>query len=189
MPCWRVQPGQRTYARGCRQSRWATAVVADPVIFNNMILVATIDGKLHSVDSATGKILWTFDNGLQFNSIWGSPVATSDAVYFGNEKGDLYAVSPVTGKALWPEPYAAGSPLIAGGLVTDNGVLFVAQSGRMFYVNAAKEIKPLVSLEMTMYATPRSANGQILLAPASKDKMFMAIDFTGNEIWSFVPAK
>jgi outer membrane protein assembly factor BamB len=166
-----------------------TAVVADPVILNNMILVATIDGKLHSVDTATGKILWTFTNGLQYNSVWGSPVATTDAVYFGNENGDVYAVVPETGKALWPEPYSAGAPLIAGGIATDNGVMFVTQQGRIFYINAAKEIKPLVSLELSMYATPKSADGKILLAPATKEKMFMAIDLTGNEIWSFVPSK
>jgi outer membrane protein assembly factor BamB len=154
-----------------------------------MILVATIDGKLNNVDSSTGKILWTFTNGIQYNSVWGSPVATADAIYFGNENGDVFAVSPETGKALWPEPYAASGPLIAGGISTENGVMFVTQQGRIFILNAAKEIKPLVSLELSMYATPKSADGKILLAPAAKDKMFMAIDLTGNEIWSYVPSK
>jgi outer membrane protein assembly factor BamB len=166
-----------------------TAVVADPVISNNMILVATVDGKLHSVDASTGKILWTFTNGISYNSIWGSPVVTADAIYFGNENGDVFAVSPETGKALWPEPYAAGAPLIAGGIATDSGVMFVTQQGRIFLIDAAKEIKPLVSLELSMYATPKSTDGKILLAPAAKNNMFMGIDLTGNQIWSYVPSK
>lgn len=165
------------------------AVVADPVLSDAKVLVATIDGKLHSVDTASGKIAWTFTDGDQYNSIWGAPVVTNDAVYLGNANGDLFAISPETGKAIWPEPYAAGAALIAGGIATDNGVMFVTEQGRVFFIDAAKEPKPVASLDMVMYATPKSADGKILLAPATKEKLFMAIDLTGNEIWSFVPSK
>ena len=165
------------------------AVVADPVLSNGKVLVATIDGKLHSVDTVSGKIAWTFTDGEQYNSIWGTPVVTAEVVYLGNENGDLFAVSPETGKALWPEPYAAGAALIAGGIATDNGVLFVNKQGKVFSIDAAKEPKPVVSLDMVMYATPKVADGKILLAPATKEKLFMAIDLAGNEIWSFVPSK
>jgi outer membrane protein assembly factor BamB len=166
-----------------------TAVVADPVLSNGKVFVATIDGKLHSIDTTSGKIVWTFTDGDQYKSVWGSPVVTVDAVYLGNENGDLFAVSPETGKALWPEPYAAGAPLIAGGVETENGVMFVNQQGKVFSINAAKEPKPVVSLDTVIYATPKLANGKVLLAPATKEKLFLAIDLTGNEIWSFVPSK
>ncbi|MCJ7519374.1 MAG: PQQ-binding-like beta-propeller repeat protein [Anaerolineaceae bacterium] len=165
------------------------AVVADPVLTDGKVLVATIDGKLHNVYAASGKIAWTFTDGDQYNSIWGTPVVTADAVYLGNENGDLFAISPETGKALWAEPYAAGAPLIAGGIVTDNGVMFVSKQGKVFIIDAAKEPKPVVSLDTVMYSTPKLADGKILMAPANKEKLFMAIDLTGNEIWSFVPSK
>jgi outer membrane protein assembly factor BamB len=166
------------------------AVVADPILSNGNVLVATIDGKLYSFDPASGKASWTFSNNDQYNSIWGTPVVTSDAIYFGDENGDLFAVSPESGKALWPEPYAAGAALIAGGLGVENGVLYVNEDGKVFSIDLAKEPKPVTTLDMVMKATPKSAGEKILLAPASKEILFMAIDYaTGNEIWSFAPIK
>jgi len=166
-----------------------TAVVADPVISDGKILVATIDGKLHCVDSASGNIAWTFEDGDRYDSIWGSPVVTDEAIYFGNENGEVFAVSPETGKALWPAPYSAGGEIIAGGISIDGGVIFVNKQGKVFSINAAKEPKPLVTLDMVMYATPKAAGTNILLAPAAKEKLFMAIDLSGNEVWSFTATK
>ena len=174
-PLWRLDLG--------------TAVVADPVLSEGRIFVGTIDGKLYSVDIATGKIAWTFTDGDQYNSIWGAPVVTAEAIFIGNEKGEVFAVSPVTGKALWPEPYAAGAEMIAGGIATENGALFVNKQGKIFTINAAKEPKPVASMDLVMFATPKSAGDKILLAPATKEKLFMAVDFSGNEVWSFTPSK
>lgn len=165
------------------------AVVADPVLSNGRVLVATIDGKLHSVDITTRKIAWTFADGDRYNSIWGSPVVTDEAIYFGNENGEIFAVSPETGKALWPAPYAAGGEMIAGGIAIEGGVLFVNQQGKVFSINLAKEPKPVVTLDTVMYATPKAAGDNILLAPATKERLFMAIDLSGNEVWSFTPSK
>jgi outer membrane protein assembly factor BamB len=166
-----------------------TAVVADPVLSNGSVLVATIDGKLHSINTATGKIAWTFEDGDRYNSIWGSPVVTEEAVYFGNENGEIFAVSPETGKALWPAPYAAGGEMIAGGIAIDGGVMFVNQQGKVFSINAAKEPKPVVTLDTVIYATPKVAGANILFAPVTKEKLFMALDLSGNEVWSFTPSK
>jgi hypothetical protein len=38
-------------------------------------------------------------------------------------------------------------------------------------------------------ATPKFTDGKILFAPATKENLFIAIDLTGNEIWSFIPSK
>ncbi len=166
-----------------------TAVVADPVITNGKILVATIDGKLYCVDSVTGEITWKFEDGDQYNSIWGSPVVTDEAIYFGNEDGELFAVSPDTGKALWPAPYEAGGEMIASGIAIDGGAMFVNQQGKVFSINAAKEPKPVVTLDTVIYASPKVAGANILLAPATKEKLFMAIDLSGNEVWGFTASK
>ena len=166
-----------------------TAVVADPVLSDGKIYVATIDGKLHCVDTESGKLLWSFSDGNQYRSVWGSPVVTDEAVYFGDETGNLFAVSPVDGSPIWPIPYSAGASIIASGVETDEGALFVTEEGRVFLINVDKEPKPVVSLDMVMYASPKLADGKIVLAPATKEKLFMAIDLDGKEIWSFIPSK
>jgi hypothetical protein len=105
---------------------------------------------------------------------------------FGNENGEIFAVSP---KLVRPAPYAAGGEMIAGGIAIDGGAMFVNQQGKVFSINAAKEPKPVVTLDTVMYATPKAAGANILLAPAIKEKLFMAIDLSGNEVWSFTTSK
>lgn len=174
-PLWKVDLG--------------TAVVADPVYSDGKIFVATIDGSLHCINPITGKLVWSFSDGNQYNSVWGSPVVTPEAIYFGNEMGYLFAVSLETGEALWPSPYSAGGSLIAGGLNTGDGAVFVTEEGKVFEITPEKEPKPIVTLDLVMYASPKLSGDKILLAPASKEKLFMAIDLNGKEIWSYIPSK
>ncbi len=165
------------------------AVVAKPVIADGMIYVGTIDGTLYAISVAGRNVAWSITGGEDAGSIWGSPVITSEAIYFGDEKGNLYAVSPDDGSALWSTPYSAGASLIAGGVETEEGILYITDEGRIFTINLEKEPKPVTNLEMVMYATPLYINGRVVIAPASKDELFKALDLNGKEIWKFIPSK
>ena len=164
------------------------AVVAQPVIVDGVVYVGTIDGKLYAVSIADRDVPWVFTAGDDAPSIWGAAVVTSDAIYFGDEKGNLYALSPQDGSALWPSPYTAGASLIAGGVETDEGILYITSEGRIFTIDLDKEPKPVANLEMVMYATPLYRDGRVVLAPASRDELFKAIDLGGKEIWKFIPS-
>lgn len=166
-----------------------TAVVAEPVLSNGSIYVATIDGHVYSLDATTGKINWTFTNGDGYRAVWGDLVVTEDAIFFGDEKGDVYAVSPSTGDALWAAPYYAGSPVIAGGVLTEKGPMFVNDEGRVFIINADQNPQPVATLTASIFSTPLYADGRVILAPTTREKLFTAIDLNGNEVWSFIPSK
>jgi outer membrane protein assembly factor BamB len=122
-------------------------------------------------------------------SIWGSPVVTASAVFFGDEDGNVYALDKMNGKALWDSPFPAGSPVIAGGVAIDGKVAFASNAGKIFTIDENKDPKTLVTLEATLYSPLGFDTDKILVAPASKDKYFLALNADGNEIWSFYPAK
>lgn len=174
-PVWKVDLG--------------AAIAADPLLVNDRIFAATIGGRIFAVDVNNGDILWSFDNGGGIGSIWGTPVATEKAVYFGDENGNLYSVFPSDGSPIWPTPYSAGAALIAGGVETEDGVIYVTEEGRVFLIDENKEPQPVTTLDTTMYSTPVYAEGKVIFAPASNEKLFTAIDLDGKEIWSFAPSE
>lgn len=166
-----------------------TAVVAEPTLFKDSIFAATIDGHLYSLDAASGKINWTFTNGEGYRAVWGDLVVTEEAIFFGDEKGNIFAVSPESGEALWAAPYFAGASVIAGGVLTEDGPLFVNEEGRIFIIGADQNPQPVATLSEAIFSTPVYADGRVILAPATREKLFTAIDLNGNEVWSFTPSK
>ncbi len=166
-----------------------TAIAADPVFSNGSIYTATINGNLYSVDAATGKLNWSFIDGGGYRAVWGTLVVTDQAVFFGDEDGNVFAVSTETGKALWPSPYPAGAAVIAGGVLTDKGPLFVNEQGRVFIIDVNQEPQPVTSLDTSVFSPPAYGENLVVLAPATKEKLFTAINLDGNEVWSFIPSK
>jgi len=165
------------------------AIVANPVLKDSNIFVATIEGHLYCIDANSGRLKWTFKNGDGYRSVWGSLVATDEALFFGDEAGNVYAISTISGEPLWPTPYSAGASVIPGGVLTDEGPLFVNHEGRAFIINVDKEPRPVVSLNTVIYSPPKITDSRVILAPATREKLFMAIDLNGNEIWSFAPSE
>jgi outer membrane protein assembly factor BamB len=166
-----------------------TAVVADPILSNGSIYVATIDGHLHSVDAASGRLNWTFTNGEGYRAVWGSLVVTDEAVFFGDEDGNIFAISSENGQPIWTAPYFAGSSVTAGGVLTEKGPLFINEEGRVFVIDIDQDPQPVISLNTAIFSSPVVADGRVLVAPATREKFFIAIDLNGNEIWSFIPSK
>ncbi len=90
-----------------------TAVVSNPHGEDGNLYVATVDGVVYAIDVESHSVLWQFKEEDEFASIWGAPVLTSDAIFFGDESGNLYALDKADGSALWPSPFAAGSSLVS----------------------------------------------------------------------------
>jgi outer membrane protein assembly factor BamB len=165
------------------------AIVADPVLADGILYIATIDGHLYAVDVASKAVKWSFNGDGALASIWGKPVITNDAVFIGDEDGNVYAVNKSNGKALWSSPFATGSAVVSGGVAIDDQVVFASNDGKIFMINESKEPKTLVTLEAVLYSPLGFDTDKIIVAPATKDKLFLALNTDGNEIWSYYPAK
>jgi outer membrane protein assembly factor BamB len=165
------------------------AVIADPVIEDGIVYVATIEGKLFAVEANSGEIVWSFDNGGDLGAIWGSPVIDDSVIFFADINGDVYTVEKGTGKQFWPSPFNAGGGIVGGGVRTNDGIVFATDEGKLFIINQEKEPKTLASFENAIYS-PLSIYGEnVLVAPASEEGLLSAYDLEGFEEWSFVPAE
>ena len=163
------------------------AVAANPVLVDGVIYAGTIDGTLYAVDLETQTVLWSFNDDDNMASIWGSPVVFSDNLFIGDADGNVYAVSTQDGNPLWPTPFAAGSSVISSGVAVEDAAVFATSGGKIFAINAEKEPKTLTTLDATLYAALKYEDEKIILAPASSDGLFMAIDSSGNETWNYLP--
>ena len=184
-----AEDGSRTLVS---QPEWSldlgAAVVADPVILDDVMYVGTIEGKLYAVDLTAQKALWSFNADGDMASIWSSPVAMSEAVIVGDQGGNVYAVSAADGSALWPSAFSTGTSIVSSGAVLDDSAVFATTEGKVFSINLDKEPQTLAELESALYASVKVDDEKIILAPGTKNGLFTALNTSGVEIWNYVPA-
>ncbi len=77
--------------------------LARPVVRDGAAYVRTVDGQVVSLDVATGKTNWAYQQTKPVLTLRGSssPVVTRDTVYVGLANGRLVALSPEDGTMLW----------------------------------------------------------------------------------------
>ena len=85
------------------RSRVPSEVLARPVIYEDTVVVRTIDGKLLSLNLQSGKIRWQYQRAIPDLTLRGTsePVIARDRIFAGLEDGRLIAVSPDNGEVVW----------------------------------------------------------------------------------------
>lgn len=78
-------------------------VLARPVIYMDAAFVRTVDGQIVSLDLATGKVRWAYQQTKPALTLRGSssPVITRDRIFVGLANGRLVALSPTEGSIIW----------------------------------------------------------------------------------------
>ena len=164
------------------------AIVADPVLEDDVIYAATIEGKLFAIDVNSGKIIWSFDDNGNLGSVWGSPVIDGSTIFVADMNGNVYTVDKSTGKQVWPSPFSAGGKIVGGGVLTPDGVVFATGGGKLFLINQEKEPKTMASYEKAIYSPVQLSGENLIIAPASEAGLLAAIGVEGFEVWSFIPS-
>ena len=72
------------------QSREGAYYVPSPVYKDNLLFTTMTTGKLHCIDAATGKILWTESMGPQYSS----PVIAGGLIYMPKDDGVITVIKP-----------------------------------------------------------------------------------------------
>jgi len=85
------------------RTRVPTEVLAKPLIHKDTVVVRTIDGKILSLDLATGKIRWQYQRAIPDLTLRGTsePVIARDKIFVGLADGRLIAISPDNGEVVW----------------------------------------------------------------------------------------
>lgn len=90
-----------------RRELWRTRVPSEvlvrPVIYQDTVVVRTIDGKILSLNIDSGKIRWQYQRAIPDLTLRGTsePVIARDKIFVGLADGRLIAISPDNGEVVW----------------------------------------------------------------------------------------
>ncbi|GMR00879.1 MAG: outer membrane protein assembly factor BamB [Gammaproteobacteria bacterium] len=90
-----------------RRERWRTRVPSEvlvrPVIYEDTVIVRTIDGKILSLNIDSGKIRWQYQRAIPDLTLRGTsePVVARGKIFVGLADGRLIAISPDNGEVIW----------------------------------------------------------------------------------------
>jgi outer membrane protein assembly factor BamB len=78
-------------------------VLATPLVTGDRVVVRTVDGRLRSLDAATGKEQWSADEPVPRLSLRGNaaPVLAGESVISGFDSGKVVAYALATGDVVW----------------------------------------------------------------------------------------
>ena len=179
------------------------AMNGTPAIDSNGVLyVGTFNSELLAVNSQDGKVLWKVSTAEQGSNVkpwvWASPLLVGDTIYFGDLNGTMHALG-LDGKVKWsvqPDPATSHRAIVDKALVVNDTLYFSSETGTLFALDISNGTtrwsKPIGG---KLYAGPAAAKDLILVAPlglTSSDKgnvLMVALDSSGNQKWTFVPAK
>jgi outer membrane protein assembly factor BamB len=171
---WRTNIGG-----GC----FASASVVDGKLYTAD--TGSANGKLHSLDAATGQELWTFpSDALPGDHAWTSPPVANGVVYFGVNRPIpvVYAVNATTGQEIWhhtgPIANIVSSPAL------ESGRIYVAfTDGTIRALDATNgQVVWSVTHPGGAYSSPAVAGGRLYIAIHNSG--LLALDAnSGSELW------
>jgi eukaryotic-like serine/threonine-protein kinase len=172
------------------QKDLGAAILCSPVTGTDLpLFVAAFDGSLLALDKSTGDILWqeSYDGRL-----WSTPALQDGLLYFGDDLGVIRAVDASNGSLVWSDDI--GSAILGSLLATPEGLYFGTEAGDLYaYGLDGKKLwndgLNVDSDAIKLYGTPVLAGANILLAPVVAVNFLIAYDQSGDDVWSFKPAK
>ena len=135
------------------------------------------DPKTHAINTLLTTEGW----------IWNGPALFQERLYFGDLKGTFYSYDLTTKNIVWS--VKPDGPVIGTPLVTEDAVYFGTESGTVYAYDLQGNIRWNKSYDGSVYTTPVIAGDNILVTLFKADKLLVALDMNGNELWSYTPAK
>ena len=166
------------------------ALVDAPTLSPDGILyVGTFKSEVLAISAKNGEVLKRFTAG---GWVWSSPLLYEGHLYFGDLSGNMFAIDAATFEQVWKiTPETVAKKQITGRpAVLDGQLYFTSETGNLFIVNP--ENGAVLSTKMIggkLYVGPVVAGDLVLVAPNGLDAVLIALDASGTQRWSFVPAK
>jgi outer membrane protein assembly factor BamB len=107
--------------------------MSSPAVTPQRILVGSRDKRLHCVNRADGKAVWTFQTRGKVES---SPVVAGDRVVVGSDDGRLYIVSLEDGSEVWN--YEIGQPVQSSPAVVEGHIVVGSDDGFVYAFTGKK---------------------------------------------------
>ena len=169
------------------------AIVSTPLLDDKGTLyVGTLAREVVAASSKDGSILWrTAVN----QEVWSAPVIKDNILYVASKTGTVYALNAADGKEVWKTDISSGV-VTSKGALTPSGVAFVSvkdknngepeDSSDVVMLDYAKGTKNwTTTLKSLAYGDPAGMSDRVVVGlTRSSDKILVALDLTGKEIWS-----
>jgi len=107
--------------------------MSSPAVTTNRVIVGSRDKRLHCVDRADGKGVWTFQTRGKVES---SPVVAGDRIVVGSDDGRVYIVSLADGTELWN--YEIGQPVQSSPAVVEGHIVVGSDDGFVYCFTAKR---------------------------------------------------
>lgn len=104
-------------------------VLSTPAVFGDMVFIADCGRKMHCVDRASGRSLWTHDIK---GEVWASPYVADGKVYLGTRSGAFYVFAASREKTLLFE-HDFKVPISAT-TTAANGTLYIATMSQLYAI-------------------------------------------------------
>jgi outer membrane protein assembly factor BamB len=168
----------------------SNAIVADLVISDDALYVASSNGRVYSLDKGTGDENWKREDiPVLAEKLWTSPVIQGDTLYISTFNDTIYALSIETGELLdWSFEAKAG---FASSPEIDGDTIFVGSFDRHLYA-----IKIGSNVSMWKFPSEKPAgnwfwasplvNEGIVYAGCLDGKLYAINATAGKEIWSYM---
>jgi outer membrane protein assembly factor BamB len=160
------------------------ALPASPILTEDGTLyIVSLEGQVYGLDASNGAVRWNVDVA---GEVWSSPVLVEDTLYIGSSDGKVYLV---TAEGIQKE-VNVGSPIIGGGALYEDVVVFPTEGGSLVAVNSEGQTTPWKpTVNGKLYTTPVVVGDQVVVAVKDGEKLLSAFDQNGNEVWSFTAPK
>lgn len=162
--------------------------LASPLLTDDLLVVASTDGKIYAFDKENGTELWNFTSGFSYTGITSSPVIYRNQIIFGGGDGTVYALN-LNGTPAWSEHIASSiyfsSPAVKDGIVyigSEDGLLHALASdgsGEIWNASAGGKVRsaPLLMEDMIVI-TYAVYDGFVAVDGGAK-----AFAYNGTPLW------
>ncbi|NUQ35896.1 MAG: PQQ-like beta-propeller repeat protein, partial [Planctomycetaceae bacterium] len=136
-------------------------LLADPLVIEDMIVIASLDGRVGVYEAETGTVVWTrtLDAGIS-----ATPAYDSGRLFVGTQGGTLYALKFTDGAILWQEDhggYQIGAPVVsANSVVVAPGF---GNSNLLVYDADDGDLRLTIPLSRDAQASPAIRDGKIVV--------------------------
>ncbi len=194
-----LDTGQKVWHTQLGEAVWST-----PTFSNGRIIVGAWDGKIYSLNSLNGQIVWQTEIGCLGRTIRASPLVKNGIIYIGtlpyldnpscNERTKFYLLDEETGQIIREIPRVIDNGEFYSSPVYGDGFVYAIESTeeypirsvlRKFYLNGDEVWQKNFNGDY-FSSTPVYYNGKLYVASDNyPDNHVYEIDaLTGNILWS-----
>lgn len=167
------------------------AVLSSPLYDpeSGSVFAGSLGPEVISFNLETGNVNWTYGEGKNLDSIWGTPILVGDELISVDKSGIIIGLDKNSGEELWQNN--AGGEVIAGAVfVEGEGILVAREDGTMnLYSTDTHAPVWTITVPGKIYSKPIVDGGQIFVSVINGDALLYTYSTTGVPGWSFNSGK